>query len=360
MRAVLAMVVLSGCFYTDPINERPSADIVRISPDNPVRGDTIRLYPEIYDPDGNITTLVWTARACAEASCEQIDTSTEGAFDVPVPLTATGLPTSRIEISLEVTDSLGATAVPRQDLDIPIGNAPPQLQVQTQGRAFMGRYPVDVPVTIVARKSDFDDGAANVTIDEPTLYAPVGASIEDATLTLVEETDTEVTWELVASMPGQWELELTARDPFQPEPGEVTVMEAVPVAADQSPCLAVAEPGFPPAGATIVLDEPRRFAVLAVEDDLDVFPAVPNDPYLGAATFRWFFASPATGGALEPLDVEGSGVDLDPGSYTPGDELALRVEVVDREDRDLCDSTNDSCAAVAGCFQRQTWRVEVR
>lgn len=372
MRAALVMIVAlpvgAGCFYTETINERPSADIKRESPDNPSRGDRITVSANIFDPDGNVQepTIGWTALACeegdAEAACDIILTGTTGLWDFDVPLTKDdGTPTSRVLVVLEVTDPLGARAVPTQRLDIPVGNALPTLEVQRQGRTFMGKFPVGVPVTIVARKDDPDDGPAAVTIDVPVLYAPTGASIEDATLTLVEETDDELTWELIAFEPGQWELELTARDPFGPDPGEVTEMIAIPVADDQSPCLTVGEPAFPPAGGTIVLEDARRFAVLAVDDDLDVWPAQPDDSYLGVAGFRWFLATPATGDVLTALaGVDGSGVDLDPASYTPGDELVLRVEVVDREDRPLCDPALDSCAAVPGCLQRQTWHVEVR
>lgn len=369
MRAILATIAVlplgSGCFYTDPINERPSADIVRDSLDNPARGDDIELDANIYDPDGNPTFPAWNAWACGIEGCDEVPIAQglEYGFDFTVPLnTEAGSPTTRVYVTLDVTDDLGASAVPRQQLDIPVGNAAPTLEVQKQGRTFMSRYPVNVPMTIVARKADADDGAAAVSIDVPVLYAPVGATIEDAELVLVDETDTELTWELTASMPGQWEVELTARDPFTPDPGEVMVTVTIPVAEDQSPCLTVGEPGFPPEGATIVLEDARRFAVLAVDDDLDLWPAPDaQDPYLGVTTFRWYLAAPDTGGVLTALSgVDGSGVDLDPASYTPGDELTLRVEVSDRENRPLCDPALDTCAAIPGCFQRQTWHVEVR
>lgn len=370
MRAILATIAVlplgSGCFYTDPINERPSADIERETLDNPMRGSTIRLRANIFEPDGNDTVATFSAVACDELECDEgeieaIRSDFTITFDVPLN-TQRGTPTSQVAVTLDVTDDLGANAVPRQQLDIPVGNEAPTLEVQKQGRTFMGRYPVDVPMTIVARKDDFDDGAAAVTIDEPVLYAPAGATIEDATLMLVDETDTELTWELTASMPGQWEVELTARDPFTPDPGEVTVTVTIPVAEDQSPCLTVGEPGFPPEGATIVLEDARRFAVLAVDDDLDLWPAPDaQDPHLGVITFRWYLATPDTGGVLTALTgVDGSGVDLDPASYTPGDELTLRVEVSDRVNRPLCDPALDTCAATPGCFQRQTWHVEVR
>lgn len=371
MRAALAMIALcplgAGCFYTEPINERPSADIERDSEANPARGDEVKLHAEVVEPDGDPIEVAWTALACDETQCDEpLDRIPPGnsygyEFDIPL-LTLAGTPTTHVEITLRVTDALGAETAPTQNLDLPVGNALPVLVTQQQGRTFMGKYPVNVPMTIVARKSDPDDGAAAVVIETPVVFAPDNATLDDAELTLVEETDTEVTYELVASEPGNWEVHLTAHDPFGPEPGEDTATVTVPFADDQSPCLTIGAPAFPPEGSAIVLDELRHFAVLAVEDDLDVWPAPSaNDPYLDAATFRWFLGSPATGGTLTALaGVDGSGVDLDPASYAPGDELTLRVEVSDREDRPLCDPALDTCAAVPGCLQRQTWHVEVR
>jgi hypothetical protein len=368
--AVVPMVVaasLAGCFYVDPINERPGADIRRIQPELPNRGDTVEVHAKIIDPDGDATVPDWRAFACDLDGCDALafDTSAdEVAFVFTAPFTRdSGAPATYVHVELAVVDALGAPALPPQSVDINVGNAPPSVMApQRSGRFFRGAFPVDTTVTLTFAATDGDDGLAGLTFEPVQLFPPSGATLEDAVFARVDDAlaaDGEAIYELTASAPGQWEVALTVSDPLGVSASSGNV--GVPFAADHPPCLHVADPEFPPADARIVLDERRRFAVLAIDDDRDVFPPPPlDDDVLGAASFRWWLATPASGGALEPLAVDGNGVTLDPAGWSPGDLLELRVEAVDREDRPLCDSTMASCELVAGCFQRQTWAMEVR
>ena len=361
--ALLASV--AGCFYVEPINERPGAGIDWIDPEQPVRGEQVSVQPNIYDPDGDDTVPSWSVYACAGDVCDEapFDTANTYRFDFTTPFfTNGGEPTTRVLVDLQVTDEWGATAVPIQQLDIIVGNAGPELgTLQKSGRLFRNNYPVGTPVRITASADDDDDGVEGLSYDDAILYPPIGATLEDATFVRIDPIsipeDGEAIWELVANVPGQWEVAVTVRD-FADSAERTT---AVPVAADHPPCIGASDPGFPPDGARIVVDELRRFSVLAIDDDLDLYPApAPDDEVLGAASFRWFLASPASGGALEPIQVDGNGVDIDPAAWTPGDELELRVEAVDQVDRPLCDAAMASCELVTGCFQRQTWSLEVR
>jgi hypothetical protein len=84
---------------------------------------------------------------------------------------------------------------------------------------------------------------------------------------------------------------------------------------------------------------------------------------MGTAGFAWSLASPASGGALQPLTTDDSGVVIDPADYAPGDQLDLRVEVTDRISRpSSCDPSTPQCSigGVTTCLQRQTWHVEIR
>jgi hypothetical protein len=356
------LAAAGGCFYGDPINERPSADIARQT-DNPVRGGTIAVAAEAYDPDGDYTYRAWTAWAYSgDQRAAEPQTGTEIVFnaDVPAFLDPDNLmgPVDRMVIELVVTDEHNARAVPTQTLEIDIGNAPPEIELQAQGHTYRGSYPVVMPMKVVGIKSDPDDTAAAVVVFEDDLFAEEGTTREGSSLMLVEETDTQVVWDVVVDEAGVWEVVVTVRDSVGAEFQDV---ESIPFALDQWPCIGAAEPAFPPEGADVILDQRRRFAVLSVEDDLDLWPPPPPSMYLDAATFRWWLGSPATGGALVPLDgVDGAEVWLDPALYTPGDQLELRVEAVDSEDRDLCDSALGTCEALPGCAQRRTWTVEVR
>ena len=363
----LVAASLAGCFYVDPINERPGADIIRIDPEMRHRGDVIEVRARIVDPDGDATRQSWKAFMCNLDGCDR-DPGTSGG-DVEFfqfyasPTRLDGTPTTYVHVTLDVTDLLGAPALPAQSIDINVGNADPVLApLRRSGRFFRGAYPVGTTVTITAKVTDADDDVAGLTFLSPQLFPPPGATLDDAVFVRVDDAavfDGEAIYELTASVRDQWEVVISVSDPLGATAASGNV--GVPFEPDHPPCLHVAEPAFPPQGSAIVLDEARRFAVLVIDDDLDVFPApAPDDPVLGAASFRWWLGSPASGGALEPLAVDGNGVTLDPAAWRPGDRLELRVEAVDREDRPLCDASLASCALEELCFQRQTWFVEVR
>jgi hypothetical protein len=88
----LAAAPLSACFYVDPINERPSAEIRDPQPSVPYRGDMMRFMPEIYDPDGDPFELEWRAYACTADACDDIAsaTATSELFEFPAPKTDRG------------------------------------------------------------------------------------------------------------------------------------------------------------------------------------------------------------------------------------------------------------------------------
>ena len=79
------------------------------------------------------------------------------------------------------------------------------------------------------------------------------------------------------------------------------------------------------------------------------------------ARFRWFVASPDSGGELQPVaGLDSDGLTVDPLLYLPGDVLRVRVEITDRTAAwPLCPASADSCGP-ASCRQRLTWTLEVR
>jgi hypothetical protein len=166
----------------------------------------------------------------------------------------------------------------------------------------------------------------------------------------------------VPDVPGLWEVEVEAEDP---DGGVDTASRTFQVSADSPPCIAATEPPAPGGGLYVLgADEaPRRFSVLAVDDELDAHPARAGDPDAGEASFAWWISSSATGGAFEAA----SGRDapdfvIDPSEHAPGDLLALRVEVSDRVERDIaCGDDRLTCSIGDNdCVQRTTWEVEIR
>lgn len=355
-----------GCFYLDPINERPSAEIVRDTIALPFRGDTAYVHAESDDPDGDSLELAWSARACGPggASCDAIAyvTGTQVAFDPTVPLArADGAPTAAIRVALVVRDRWGAFARPEQELVIDVQDHAPSLIVQHSGRDVGGRtFPVGVPIRIAAMFDDLDV-TDDVTLTWEPFPAP-GSRPELASwgpwpgpaMARIEE------MKLIPDIDGNWTIRVTADD----HQGGITVVdEVIDVVADTPPCLGALDPGTAP-DATIIVDAPRRFAVLSVDDDINVYPAPSaNDDYLRAASFAWSIASPASGGVLEPVvGLEAHDLVIDPAHYQPGDVLDVRVEIGDAIARTLpCDPAAPSCSLEASsCRQRQTWHVEIR
>jgi hypothetical protein len=159
-------------------------------------------------------------------------------------------------------------------------------------------------------------------------------------------------------------VEVTASDGVG---GTVTGSESILVQDDALPCVVATEPEALP-DARYILDRdalPRRFAVLQVRDDLDVYPSPPASlqPPMGTAGFRWFVATPDTSGALVQIDGHDSAdLVVDASAYAPGDRLELRVEIDDRVGRDVICAPDAPTCSLGGdsCRQRVTWEVEVR
>jgi hypothetical protein len=359
--ALAASAALPACFYVDPINERPSAEIIQDTAD-PGRGTTVEFHAEWSDPDNDKVQLAWAAYACDGAgACDPVkfDSRTDPVFDVMVPQTrADGTTIEAVSITLDVQDRWGAVARPQQRVTVPVVDAAPTVSVQDAGHTFDSAYPVGLPITFTALATDPDD--ATVTLDWQ--LSPAIGSVPGARSFGPRAPDPKhpelVAYDLVPDVPGLWTVRVTATDP---QGGTGQVDRSVQVAADQPPCLGALDPGL--TGGTIVVDQARRFAVLSVSDDINVYPAPSaSDPYLRAAGFHWSLASPATGGALVPLDWDGNDVVVDPADYAPGDELDLRVEISDAVDRTLpCADEAATCSIEANaCLQRQTWHLEIR
>jgi hypothetical protein len=369
--AAIASLALAagGCFYMDPINDRPSAELRRVLPVDAVsRGDDVVIEADLVDPDGDEVTLSWTAYGCAAGAlaCNEaafienvngfvLSTSADNKFAFQVPLlwgdaAGTTAPVEAVRIVGRSVDAYGAIANLDAELVIDVANAAPTLIVQDNGPR-----PVGSGITITAMGNDVDDG--EIASMSWMAYSPAGSSSFGFTQ-IGPDGQTE-TYLLEPDVDGVWIVEITAADALG---AETTTMHMVVVDADAPPCIAATDPLVPPPGAVISLDELRRFAVLVVADDLDVWPPPPpNDPYAGEATFAWKIRSPATGGAFQPLGASASSVDLDPASYAPGDLVDLRVEVADRIPRSTCSESEPTCSLNSdGCLQRVTWSVEVR
>ncbi len=365
---MLVASATTGCFYGDPVNDRPSAEIQRLASSDLRRAGHLDLVAQVVDADADELTLAWRVFAC-DASAIVCDDApftegTQARLDVAIPVTTLGgEPLAAVRVELDVVDSWGAHASPPQVLVVDIANAPPTVELQVRGLVDPALHTVGLPSWFDVRIGDPDDAPETVEVTwaleaprdaEPGTWvfdAP-GDPPSDELAFRVEER------RLITSTPGAWTVRVTATDRLG---ASTSVTLGIAVLADAPPCLASLAPALPPDDAALLFDGPRRLEVNVVADDTAPWPA-PTDAYRSPATFRWSMASPGSGGLLVPLvDVAGNALELDPAAFASGDQLEVRVEIDDGADRVLpCAADSPSCAIDAdACYQRRTWRLEV-
>jgi len=358
----------AGCFFTETINDRPSAVLHRIVPTStPYRGDPMTIGVDAVDPNGDAMTITWQAFACAPGGTACAATAYDGGVVTTDFKIFTGVEafeqTRSVKIVAHTEDSYGAPALQDAELVIDVADHAPELTFDV---GAVG--PPGAPTRITARATDADDGLDGLQfLSWAITDAPFPS---DGTLDFVDDnsdnpdrTTADETYELVPDVEGTWTVTVTVADPLGTQ---TALSQPVLIGTDHPPCIGDVFPAAPPAGNTMPLDVLRRYSVLDVEDDLDIFPAPsPDDPFHGPATFTWFLASPATGGAYEEIaGATENGYELDPAGYDPGDAVFLRVEIADRVARSLpCPDGDLTCAidpaATPPCIQRLTWSLEV-
>jgi len=347
-----------GCFYTDPINTAPTAEIFRVDETQTLYlGSTLELSgSKSHDADGDYLTYEWSARHCASMNMcldeFQSRTSADPTFDVVIDSK------QLIHVGLVVRDEHGA-----RDDDSEfyvVGNHDPTVRLQVQGiESPRGELTVGRQLDLFAQAQDEDDDVAELLYDW-TLYPANGSVPADVEWTKVSDTH----YQLRPDVEGLWRVGVAVDDG---DGGTDEVEEQILIAADRPPCIEITDPPAAP-GARYIVERSegvRRLAVLSVADELDPYPLPPDDDQTdrGAATFRWQIATPDTGGQLVQLDGHTlADYMLDPSRYAPGDQLELRVEVSDRNPRTLpCAVDAPTCSIDDdGCLQRVTWGVEIR
>jgi hypothetical protein len=358
---------LSGCFYTEEINQRPGISIQ--STGNQVyRGDHVVLGSHADDPENHDVKFTWRAYACTEgaggADCDDVPFYTEvlddAEFDVPLVRGNPALPMRNVRVLLEGKDELGATAKPVQELVIVTLDRPPAIELARNGTFVM--TPTR-EVIIYATVSDFDDGPEALGTPTWVVFAPA-----QVPYTLVDEpalsnpndpAHKTFAKRFTPSAVGDWEIEVTVTDPLGEKTMESLFFTVVP---PPPPCIAQVSPIVPPPGLALPITEPTLFRVPVVIDDRDFYPPEPDDP-LSVTRFQWSFLAP--GGVVHASvpGATGNSFALDPATFTPGDIVEVRVEIFDRQLTPIaCPDSDATCSTIsmASCIQRQTWRVEVR
>lgn len=363
-RCALLVLAVSGCFYADPINQRPSLDIEQKSTANPFRGGTIELAAIAHDPEDHAVFFHWRAYLCTDQSdCDRApyfeSSDEEVSFAVASKRADVDVAPRAVHVWLEGIDDYGATARPPQQLWIGVDDYAPTLELSKDSRY---RYVVGTPINLYAKVGDKDDGPS-----VPQLAWQVFTPTSQPAYELVDlavppdpgdPQHVQYGKRFTPHGVGDWEIRVTADDGWA-DPVSQSIL--VTVGPDMPPCLGQLSPVVAVAPSALPMAEPTLFQVHVVTDDLDPYPAQ-SDPQLGTTRFSWSLRV-NTGTRDVLTGVTGNAVALDPASFQPGDIVELRVEIADRNDISIpCGDANATCSVIAddSCIQRQTWRVEVR
>jgi hypothetical protein len=362
-RFALIGLAAAGCFYTDPINQRPSLDIAQREPFSPFRGGTLTVDAVFNDPDGHDVFFHWRAYACTD----QTDCDRAPFFELSDPHAVIGVPKLRVDVPesplltvrvvLEGTDSYGATAKPAQQLWVALENHAPTVELTT---ANSFDAVINTSMTIFATIGDEDDDYTKAALAWQ-VFTPTNQPLYEL---VNKDVDQNIPLHIVYGKTftphgvGEYEIQLTADDGLGLATSTATGSIKINVGPDKPPCLQQLTPLVAVAPSAWPMSEPTLFQVHVVKDDLDPYPIVNNS----MLKFTWSLLAP--GSARQVLSgVTGNSVALDPASYQPGDIVELRVEIADRTNTAItCADSNASCSVVPDpmCIQRQTWRVEVR
>jgi hypothetical protein len=371
MGATAIALGAAGCFYVDPINQRPALGIRLETPLAEIfRGSPLEVAAEVVDPDRERVALEWRWYACTEpvgaADCdpEPFFTSTADQARAAVPVLradpdgsgpATAPLVDGLRVVLGGRDARGAAARPFQELPLEVRDAPLALQLAATSR--YGRVE-KLPLDVYAAYSDPDDSLDRVELSW-TVYPPAGGVAALADLgSRPGPLGREVGKRLTPNVPGAWGFEVTATDGGGRRWRQATT---VTVERDRPPALALWEPAAAPEPAFAPIFEPTLFRVVSVADDVDSYPRTSADPELRDVRFSWSLRVGA--GPRTPLGSSTASVAVDPAAYPPGTQLEVRVEVQDRSSFPLtCAPDRRRCGvdSSSGAIQRLTWAVEAR
>ena len=368
VRCLIALA-LTSCFYTEPINQRPSIDIDS-KQSTAHRGDFVNFEAIMSDPEVQAIELSWSAFLCTDArapdGCDAVasETGTQEKFAFKVPPVRRELspskPVQSLLIQLAAQDAYGARARPDQHTVVDIDDVSPTLTLDATSRYG---YVEGIDLDLFATVADMDDGPDKIGPLVWHVFTPSADATYSTTIEAPASTDQKTRTErLMVHAPlgvGQWTFQAIAKDPLG-----ATVMadKTIAIAPDHDPCLQQWSPIAPLDGVnTYPLTALTSFQVPIVNDDLDVYPPRPSDPVLGQTRFTWSIKQPGAT-AFTALASTANTVDLDPKQYEANDLIELRVQIYDRRNVAItCDPALLTCSTISDptCIQRLTWRVRV-
>lgn len=371
MRGLTAIcVLLTGCFYIDPIFPRPHYHLM--VPDMVTRGGVVTLTAQLIDTESQAGSFDWTVYGCAgfdhgvASNCDSTPfyrtqpDDTASTVHVMVPATTMSRAmTQAIQITLDARSDRGAVALSDgSNQEFAVGDAPPAVGLERQSHSLA----VGAPIDVIATYGDLDSALDQVALDWTVMAPALAGSYSFDDLPVAQDPadpgHRKAARRLTPTVEGSWDVQVIARD----REGGSTMQRlgAFTVVPDRPPCLAQWLPAVPPVGQSLPISTQTVFQVPLVDDDLDPYPPITAIPQLA---FAWSILRPGETQRQVQVGATSNALTFDPAVYTPGDVVELRVEIFDRRRTALpCDDAAATCSITSSgsCLQRQTWRVEVR
>ena len=373
LAAACVVAASAGCFYVEPINQRPALDIRPTSSTAVFRGSIVTFEAVANDPEHQVVAFQWRAYVCTDATAgtsalgcdlDPIFTGVEptATFQVP-PFRAdpdgagpeVRRPVEALRVVLEGRDDHGAAARPEQELTLAVQNALPSLALRV---ASMTGTVVTTPIEVYARYGDLDDTPDNVTL-EWTAFSPSQVPAPLVEIAVPSDGDPAHLQQgrtFTPQVTGNWDIRVSAVDKAG---GHFDDHLTVTVVPDAPPCLDVWEPAA--VEQVLPVTAPTLFRVIQVRDDLDAFPRTSAAPFVGEPEFAWSIKVGA--GPRQALSNAVPSLAFDPQAYAPGTRVELRVQIFDRNHTPIgCVDDAQTCSVISqlACIQRQTWLVEAR
>src|SRR5262245_28209901 len=326
----LAALLLSGCVYTDPVNQRPVIDQMQVAPP-PTRFDKdVVVTYDVYDPDGDDFDV--------HADVMEVSAFMAGRYQLRFRPTGPG----SYHVKVSATDSLGADSGERQII-VEVPNMAPQVgppPFTADEAPTSGQYPLGTTFTVQPPTIDDDDHDPQPSVTYETI-SPSGQRAEIAAM-----------GSFTAITDGPYEIDVTVTDPNGPSS---TARTMVSVAADRAPCILGTAPDASTPHLPAFVGQTKRLAVTRVDDDLNPWPPTTH----GAAQFQWLIKNPGDTDFRVVAGATQAFFDIDGSLHTVGDEVLVRVIVTDpAHAAPSCPPEQPRCDYVGGCPGRLTWDLE--
>ncbi len=359
--AFLSLCSSAGCLlYTDTFNVPPRVDL--IAPDQMLKGKAATFSVRAQDDSQRAEDLgvLWYVREgglCPEKVAQAQALSREaGVMQVGAQPTLELIRQQfgRFCIWVLVTDRAGAVALAWKPFEVT--NQPPNAALELLAPTPLRRVgstaylPLYSDVRISADASVDPEAEAlefrwNITGRSGERIAPAPCSAG---------TPNQLCHRFDAA--GDYRFELRTWD------GEkMSAAAELPllVMADAPPCIEQTEPPYQLTRVVVLATEQTNLSVVEISDDGDAFPALPGQT--PRTSFIWRYRYVGTPDFTRRAVTDVPSLSFAPDAYRPGDELEVRLDVLDRvTDRDfgVCEGQPEcKIDPDRECRQRVTWRV---